>query len=361
MRIQTLRIQNLRIIEEAELQLEPGLNWLLGANGAGKTSVLEACSLLASGKSFRTAGNAGLLRQSAERIVVFAELFENKQSNPTRVGLERDQSSYRGKIDGEPVRALTELFAHVPMVFVEPDSGSLLSGPGELRRQFVDWGLFHVERDFLKTWRRYQRLLQQRNQILRSGGSAAELDSWTDGLAASGETLAIMRADQCQRFEPALDDLLPKFLPDFGQAKLRLRSGWSAELSLAEALQRAIDSDRRLGYTTVGPHRFSWNLQFASGIDRHQLSRGQAKLCALALWLVQLRLFRQRRGQSPLLGLDDVMAELDPSNQSLVVEFLRAFEVQTVLTRAEGLKTDSDLLRDGALFHVEQGQVRRQL
>ena len=360
MRIQTLRIQNLRIIEEAELQLEPGLNWLLGANGAGKTSVLEGCSLLASGKSFRNAGNAGLLRQGAERTLVFAELAD-PACKLTRVGLERDQTGYRGRINGEPVRALSELFAHVPMVFVEPDSASLLTGPGELRRQFVDWGLFHVEQDFLSIWRRYQRALQQRNQVLRSGGSAAELNAWTDSLIASGEPLAKMRAEQCQRLQPALATLLPELLPDLGVASFRLRAGWSAEASLSEALQRATDSDRRLGYTTVGPHRFSWNLHFASGIDRHQLSRGQAKLCALALWLVQLSLFRQRRDQSPLLGLDDVMAELDPRNQLLVVEFLRTLEVQTLLTRAEAPATDSLLLRDGALFHVEQGRVRRQL
>lgn len=361
MRIDVLRIENLRVIQEAELHLEPGLNWLVGPNGAGKTSVLEACSLLASGRSFRSVGGSGFLRVGCERSSVFAQLWEPVRAAPLRVGLERDAQDYRGRIDGNPVRSLSELFQHVPMVFVEPDSGQLLHGPGEVRRQFVDWGLFHVEPEFMPAWRRYQRALQQRNLVLRAGAAAAALAPWNHCLLEDGRRIHEYRRTQIDRLQSCLADLLPSLLPGFSGANLRLRAGWSQELSFEEALIRAEESDRRLGYTTVGPHRFSWTLRFSEGVDQQQLSRGQAKLCALALWLVQLRVFRQLRGQAPMLGLDDVMAELDPNNQTRVIDFLHSTEVQCLLTRADTLESLSQPASMGALFHVEQGVVRRQL
>lgn len=361
MRIDVLRIENLRIIKEAELRLEPGLNWFIGPNGAGKTSVLEACSLLASGRSFRSVGGSSFLRSGSERSSVFAQLWEPVRQAPLRVGLERDAQDYRGRIDGSPVRSLSELFQHVPMVFVEPDSGQLLHGAGEIRRQFVDWGLFHVEPEFMPAWRRYQRALQQRNLVLRAGGSVAALAPWNHCLLDDGARIHHFRQAQSNRLQNALTDLLPSFLPGFNGATLRIRPGWSQDLSFEEALSRAEDSDRRLGYTTVGPHRFSWTLRFADGTDQQQLSRGQAKLCALAMWLVQLRVFRELRGQAPMLGLDDVMAELDPSNQIRVIEFLHSTEVQCLLTRADRLIDAPQQGQMGALFHVEQGVVRRQL
>lgn len=361
MRIDRLRIENLRIIQEAELRLEPGLNWLVGPNGAGKTSVLEACSLLASGRSFRSVGGSSVLRNGCDNSVVFAELWDPEREAAVRLGLERDRQSYRARIDGLAVRSLSELFVHVPMVFVEPDSGQLIHGPGELRRQFVDWGLFHVEQDFLPVWRRYQRALQQRNSVLRQAGNSQALQPWTQCLIEDGMRIHDFRQAQSERLQLSLQALLPQLLPGLGKPSLRPRPGWSQDLALDEALRRAEESDRRLGYTTVGPHRYSWTLRFADGVDQQQLSRGQAKLCALALWLVQLQVFRQRRGLSPLLGLDDVMAELDPDNQARVVQFLQGLDVQCLLTRADSLEGAADLAENSALFHVEQGHVRRQL
>ncbi|MBD8526357.1 DNA replication/repair protein RecF [Pseudomarimonas arenosa] len=360
MRITTLRIENLRIIQEAELRLEPGLNWLVGPNGAGKTSVLEACSLLASGRSFRSVGSSNLLRAGCERSTVFAELV-SVDDRVVRVGLERDANAYRGRVDGVVVRTLSELFSHFPMVFVEPDSGQLLHGPGELRRQFVDWGLFHVEPDFLPIWRRYQRALQQRNSVLRSGGSREELLAWNTGLADDGDRLHHWRVEQIRRIESVLQVTLPVLMPDLGQPELRVRSGWLQSMSLIEALANAEDSDRRVGYSTVGPHRFGWTLRFKDGTEQQQLSRGQAKLTALALWLVQLQVFRQRREQAPMLALDDVMAELDPNNQRRVVDLLQSSGVQTLLTRADSAAIDLQSSEKWPVFHVEQGRVQRQL
>lgn len=362
MRICLLRIRNLRILEEAELPLEPGLNWLVGANGAGKTSVLEACSLLAAGKSFRISAAGSLLRRGSEKVQVYAELESGLNAARHRVGLERSARSYRARIDGQDAGNLGELFAAVPMVFVEPESGSLISGPAELRRQFLDWGLFHVEPEFLSCWRRYQRALAQRNQALRQQLSRAALTPWTEAVIAHGEPLADLRARQCERLSAALQTRVDALLPGLGQCELVVRRGWpAASPDLVTSLAAVEGQDRRLGYTSVGPHRGSWTLRFGSGLERQQLSRGQAKLLALAAWLAQLEVFQALRGEAPMLGLDDVMAELDSNNQARVIAYLRESGVQALLTRAENFTSAPDLGPLDALFHVEQGRLARRV
>jgi len=360
MRLLRLRVENLRILEAVDLELASGINLVGGANGSGKTSLLEAVYLLAYGRSFRGGARTALIRRGSQALLSFAEVGDETDGMRRRVGLRRTPDTVEAQIDGRAVGALTDLFFCVPFVCFEPDSGQLIQGGAELRRRFVDWGLFHVERDFLATWRRYQRALKQRNILLRQQATdPAQYEVWEQQLATSGEQLSQWRRAYLQGLEPSARASARMLLPEAGELTLRYRAGWAADRSLRDALREGRERDLRQGHTSSGPHRADWELGFAEIPGRDAYSRGQAKLAALSLLLAQIREFRSVRGQAPIVGLDDVAAELDPAHQQAVLVELRDLDAQILMTR-----TQTDGFAPGpndAVFHVEQGKVTRLL
>src|SRR5687768_13077977 len=168
MQVTRLDIRNLRCFRDVTLGPAPGLNVITGENGAGKTSLLEALHLMAYGRSFRGRVRDGLVRTGADAVEVFVEWHERASPRPRKAGLRHTGQSWQGKLDGEPVAQLGELCAALAVVSFEPGSHALITGSGEPRRRYLDWGLFHVEQDFLSLWRRYSRALKQRNALLKT-------------------------------------------------------------------------------------------------------------------------------------------------------------------------------------------------
>jgi DNA replication and repair protein RecF len=216
--------------------------------------------------------------------------------------------------------------------------------------------LFHVEPGFLESWRAYQRVLKQRNGLLRSGCAARELDTWDHELVRTALPIDRWRRRYVEGLGETLAPVMQRILPELGAPNLRYRPGWSSEhADLGAALVAHRASDLRMGFTSVGPHRAGWVLSFPGVPRPDQLSRGQAKLAALAALVAQSADFLARRGQAPIMCLDDVTAELDAQHQSAVLDLLEAQGAQTVLTSAEpteALRTR----RIDAWFHVEQGK-----
>jgi DNA replication and repair protein RecF len=243
----------------------------------------------------------------------------------------------------------------------EPGSHELISGTSEVRRRFLDWGVFHVEHDFLRIWRSFQRALKQRNALLRSGGSDAELDSWDRELATSGATLASMRQRYVAALSPVLTASLRDVLAELGEAVLSLDGGWKGEIDAIEQLAATREDDRRRGFTTRGPHRADWSIAFEHAPRREHLSRGQEKLCALACILAQAQVFASQRGEWPVICIDDLASELDAPHQETLVQSLRAVDAQILVTGTHEPPAVLDLGGAAARFHVEPGQVRRLL
>src|SRR5687768_16690407 len=182
MHITRLEIARLRRFDAVHLAPGPGLNLLVGDNGAGKTSVLEAIHLMGYGRSFRGRARDGLVRQGADALEVFVEWPEGA-GRARRAGLRHSGQDWQGRLDGEPVAQLGDLCAALAVVTFEPGSHALLGGGSEPRRRLLDWGLFHVEPEFLNLWRRYARALKQRNALLKTGAGDGQLDAWEIGRA----------------------------------------------------------------------------------------------------------------------------------------------------------------------------------
>ena len=353
MQLDLLEVRNLRCVAEASLEPAPGLNLLLGDNGAGKTSVLEAVHLLAHGRSFRGRVRDGLVRTGAEALEVFARWDDGRTR---KAGLRHAGSRWEGRLDGAPVQQLGDLCAAFMVVTFEPGSHALVSGASENRRRYVDWGLFHVEPGYLATWRRCSRAQKQRNSRLRARGGDRQLEAWDSEMAEAGELVTQHRQRYLDRVTADIVATSAALAPGLGAPTLAFNPGWRRqEMPLADALLVARDRDRQAGHGTVGPHRADWRLGFAAMPAGEPLSRGQGKLAALACLLAQAADCARRQGHWPLIVLDDLASELDRRHQATVAAHVAATGAQWFVSGTEAPAG----LRAAATFHVEQGRVRR--
>jgi DNA replication and repair protein RecF len=359
--VSRLDIRDFRRFGEVSLEPSEGLNLLVGDNGAGKTSIIEALHLMAYGRSFRGRVRDGLVRAGATALEVFVQWQDRAPSGDRarRAGLRHSGSDWTGRLDGEGVGQLGELCAALAVVTFEPGSHDLVHGSSETRRRFSDWGLFHVEPGFLLPWRRYARALKQRNALLKQRVRDYQLDAWDQELAQTGELLTDHRRGYLDQLAPHVREVASELAPALGVAALHYQPGWRRdELPLADALLLARERDLLVGHTSVGPHRADWRLSFSAIPHRDALSRGQAKLAALSALLAQADLHRAVTGQAPVFCLDDLASELDRHHQRRALERLAASGSQVFISGTDVPEPIHDLRLPHRLFHVEHGCVR---
>ena len=355
MRLERLQLQGLRCLSEVTLEFAPGFNVLVGANGAGKTSVLEAAFLLSHGRSFRSGARDALVQRGASALNIFSGV-RHEDDVLHRLGLGREGARWNARLDGTDV-SMGELIRECAVVCFEPGSHALIAGAADERRRFLDWGVFHVEHEFLAAWRRYQRALKQRNSLLR--GSTALDDAlvgpWEHELARTGTVIDRWRRDYLEALLPFLREQAALLLPELGDVELRYRPGWADGENLIDVLAAQRLRDQGRGHTTSGAHRADWSLSFQHAPQREHLSRGQEKLTALICVLAQAWLDAKHRGEWPIVCLDDLASELDQSHQATVVASLRETPAQVLITGTELPKVLEHT--PARLFHVEQGKL----
>ena len=201
MRLEFLELNDFRNIARAALEPAPGVNGLFGPNGAGKTSVLEAIHLLATGRSFRENRTAPMIRDGATALRVFCRTLEPAH----RLGIERAPGAWTGRLDGQPCTKLSQFARALPVVAVHPENHRLLQGGPDVRRSFLDWGLFHVEPSYLDHWKRYTRLLRQRNAALRDHAGDALLVSLEEPMASAAARVDDWRTRYVARIADAVE------------------------------------------------------------------------------------------------------------------------------------------------------------
>ncbi len=357
--IQRVQLRAFRALIDVEVALQPGINFLVGDNGSGKTSVLEALHLLAHGRSFRGRVRDGLVRNGDPSLSVYAE-WEALPGSRHRAGLQHSGHTWKARLDGADVAQLGELCEAAAVVTFEPGSHALVDGASEHRRRYLDWGVFHTDTGFLAHWRRYARALKQRNALLRSQAPAEQLLAWELELASTGEVITALREQQVILLQQALERLLPRLLPAASGIAVSLSPGWrKQELALQDALLLARARDLAAGYTSAGPHRadLRWQLNGLPGKDG--LSRGQAKQLALTLLFAQAALLGEALGHLPVLQLDDLGSELDRHHQRRVLEVVSEWGGQALITGTEVPRSLSEMAQPIALFHVKHDAIQR--
>jgi DNA replication and repair protein RecF len=351
-------LENLRCLRRAELELHPGRNLIIGANGSGKTSLLEAIFLLGRGRSFRTRNSERLITHGESRLVVFGRTTPPGDS-PIPVGLgvqvTRGEATV-AKIQGEFTRTLVELSEALPVQVIDPGVHKLVEDSAYRRRRWMDWATFHVEHGFVDVWSAYTRTLRQRNAALKQmtgAATTAQLDAWDIELAQLGEKLALSRRQMLESLQPHWQQTvvaLSGLALDLGYFQ-----GWARDTPLAEALRHSRERDLARGSTHAGPHRGDVVLKLDGRLARDTLSRGQQKLVAVSMILAQLRLLASILPEPPTLLLDDPAAELDPDRLTHFIDQVAPLNCQLVLTALTA--GQHPFGNPDRMFHVEQGRI----
>lgn len=355
MRVKSLSISNVRNISTAQIDLDPCLNYFIGDNGAGKTSILEALSVLSKGRSFRPGQISSLIGPDAESLQVVSKI-ESQAGEHHQLGLERDTSQWKARHNGADISNLSELTELLPFVVLEPNSHVLVSGPPDGRRRYLDWGVFHVEHQFLMLWRRYQRVLKQRNAALKQS-SRPMVESLDSQFVQLGEQLHQARLDHIGRLEGLLQSQLSLFCETLENVTLSYKKGWSGD-SLAEALEMSGMRDMEKGMTGPGPHKADLLLAIDGVPAKERLSRGEQKAMTAALIMAQARMI-SAHGELPVLMLDDLASELDEMHLARVLSVGVELGAQILLTGTGLAPAIRSCNSPCTVFHVKHGSVSR--
>lgn len=366
MRLDRIEVRGFRSYVEAELDLAPGLTVLVGANGSGKTNLLEAMGFLASLSSFRGAPTEALARivgQVTDTAVIrgFGEAGSRRLEIETEIAPGRRNRTLVNKQPLSRTRELTHTFS--VSVFSPDDLILVKGGPAE-RRNYLDElaGRLHPRNEALLG--DYDRVLRQRNALLKQSAgrldasAALTLDVWDVKLASLGEQLRHVRAELVERLVPMLERAYADIADRPASVRLRVRPSWSG--ALAEALAAGRNEDVRRGVSLLGPHRDDVDATIEDRPSRTHASQGEQRTLSLSMRLAGHRLAAEVLESTPLLLLDDVFSELDPVRSDALIRHLPAG--QAVLATAGTLPAAAQVERvvhvrrtdrDGSVLLVE--------
>ncbi len=362
--ISRIGINHIRCIRHAEFTLHPNFTLLCGPNGSGKTSVLEAIHILSLARSFRTQNITKVISDDASKCSVIAD-YTDLSGGKKVIGVEKNrEGDTLMRIDRQAIKTAAELTSLLPLRIISQESYSLIDGSSKGRRQLLDWLAFHVEPQFNQTWGMTQRLLKQRNALLKrkQGFDLNELNSWDTELSQCSEQINEFRTSAFNRFSAHFITYIAELLPS-ATLRLDLYKGWPEGQTLRESLFAGIERDRKLGYTHHSPNRADIAIKVGNKLAAECLSRGQKKILVYALVLAQVAtlfssLKEKHQQLRTLVLIDDMGAELDIKNQNLLLDTLARCNSQVLITGTELAWMKNAISPDRCkLFHVEQGAI----
>jgi DNA replication and repair protein RecF len=358
MSLSRLKAVNFRNFSSLSLELSPSFNLIYGFNGSGKTSILEAIYFLGLGRSFRSHLSSRVISYEAESFSVFSTI-ETSSQVPLTIGIEKSSHhKIQIKIANQKNSSVADLAKTFPLLLINPESYELIEAGPKRRRQFLDWGVFHVEHEYFSLWQRYQRALKQRNAALQSHISLNQINAWNIDLNTLSIRLTDMRRRYLEKLFPFIKTILSELI-DLCDLSITFQQGWNEEHNLSYLLEMNLMKDRAQGYTQFGPHRADIVLKIKKCPVQDVLSRGERKLLVIAMLLAQGILLRTQTEKSCVYLLDDLAAELDVNRKEKIMKVLAELKTQVFITAVDenhflGLKNSSG----NKLFHVKQGVVK---
>lgn len=364
MRIQSLHLEQFRSYRDTRLTWSPqDIELLVGSNGSGKTNILEAISILSHGRSCLGSEEWDLPTWGTDFYRLTAEI-QSDAGVPETLEVVSQVAPRRAKAAfvNDVKTTVPGIVGRLPTVIFLPQDLHLFGGPPSERRRFLDQILAQVSPDYAQALHDYLRIMKQRNSLLRriadQDAKASELETWDQEIAEQGSLLTIRRLELIETFGLTLRDEMAALGEDTKEVRFHYdRKGTEREQQalaeeLLDLLQHYRERDILLQATTIGPHRDDWHLSVDGRSLMTFASRGQQRTAVLALLFLEVSYLELRRGEKPVILLDDVFSELDDHHQEGVLTSLGNHQILITATHAP------PALHGASLWKVESGVVQ---
>lgn len=357
MYIESLELKNIRNYESLSITFDPGTNVFYGDNAQGKTNILEAVYLCGTSKSHRGSRDGEIIRFGADEGHIRMKL--KKDGVQRKIDMHLRKSRAKGvAIDGVPIRKAAELLGLAGMVFFSPEDLDIIKrGPRE-RRRFLDALISQTDRFYLHQLSSYQKILAQRNKLLKeiplNRSLIGTLDVWDDQLVRYGVSLIEGRDRLIRRLNGTASEIHSNLTGGKESIRILYEPDTTAE-HFADAVAAAREKDLKFRLSTVGPHRDDFRVM-TDGVDIRRFgSQGQQRSAALSLKLSEIPMIEEKTKQTPVLLLDDVLSELDESRQNYLLSGIG--NVQTLITCTGMDEFVERRFPIDRVFHVVNGTI----
>uniref|UniRef100_A0A831UIJ2 DNA replication and repair protein RecF n=1 Tax=Geobacter metallireducens TaxID=28232 RepID=A0A831UIJ2_GEOME len=357
-----IQISSFRNIAGAEIRFDRRFNVLHGANGQGKTSVLEAIYLLGTMKSFRMAKTPDLVTWNTPHALLRG--WAERDGVSREIALYLGKEGRRARVDQKPVTRLADFFGNVNAVVFSPEEIAMARSGPDLRRRYLDRAIFGGDLGYLLLHHEYQRLLKQRNALLKRG-SREGLDIWTSQLAEAGTRLMAKRMEYLAGIAPLVRRFYREIAGGEEEAGLAYRPHLTTPEQVAREGAEALlalfggheAEELRRGTTLLGPHRDDVEFVLNGRLIRTHGSQGEQRSFVLALKMAEIEYLERLSGAPPVLLLDDISSELDPKRNANLMAFLREKRMQVFITTTDVSTLRLEGIATHASFHVSRGTV----
>ncbi|EOS72282.1 DNA replication and repair protein RecF [Dorea sp. 5-2] len=357
MKIKSLKLKNYRNYDLLKLDFDDAANIFYGDNAQGKTNILEAVYLSGTTKSHRGTKDRDLIQFGNEESHI--EAVVEKKGIEYQLDMHLKKNSPKGiAVNKIPLRKASELFGIINFVFFSPEDLNIIKdGPSE-RRRFIDMELSQLDRVYLSDLYNYNRIVNQRNHLLKdmgnSGKIADTLDIWDLQLVQYGNKIIERRKEFIKQVNEIISFIHKKLTGSREDIQVIYEPS-NGSLALEQALIKNRDRDLRIKSTSVGPHRDDICL-LAGDLDIRRFgSQGQQRTAALSLKLSEIELVKQAINDTPVLLLDDVLSELDKHRQNYLLDSIN--DIQTLITCTGVEDFVNHRFSINKVFHVQGGQV----
>ncbi|MEK7591721.1 MAG: DNA replication/repair protein RecF [Patescibacteria group bacterium] len=364
MRLRSLSLTQFRSYTECNLPWDNVLHLLLGSNGSGKTNILEAISILSLGRSCLGSEEEDLPRWGTEFYRLRAETVSDAGEKETlEIVSQLLPRKAKAAFVNDVKVPVSSIVGHLPTVTFLPSDLNLFGGPPSERRRFLDQILCQVSPEYSEAHSAYQKTVKQRNALLRriaeDEASAGELETWDTAVSEKGSLLTIRRLELIETFGLALREELAALGENGSDVRFVYdrKGGETLQERLAEELlsmlRRHRERDILLQATSIGPHRDDWHIAVEGRDLRSFASRGQQRTAVLALLFLEVSYLEIRRGEKPVVLLDDVFSELDDEHQDGVLASLKDHQVIITATH------QPEKLHGAEVRVVDKGTIRK--
>lgn len=363
MYINSLKLVNYRNYDNLLVEFNKKVNLIIGMNGQGKTNIVEAIGFMSIGRSFRTNKDRELIKFSADNLYCACSFTRNNIDKKIEIVVTKDKKGI--KVNGVSIKSIQELLGNLNVVIFSPEDLRLVKDGPKERRSFIDKEISQIMPRYYSLLTSYNKILQQRNRILKSYKIDKNLlDVYDETISTYASEIYIIR----NKFIDKLSKISSKIHKNLTMDKenltiiyknqVDLKPGQDASLVksvLIEKLRESREGDIMTRSTKVGPHKDDMKILINDIDVRMYGSQGQQRTASISLKLSEIDLIKQELGDYPVLILDDVFSELDQSRQKMLVEKLE--NIQMFVTSADPLHKDILDIDDYRIFNIENGRL----